>query len=96
MELPSDCVRLPLPFAVFCTQGPWRSFCVCNLISRAAGERGGWHVGWGRHLSEGFQRRRWEADLDQVAQSNIHRPEHAEGFADEVRSVILQFQEGQE
>jgi hypothetical protein len=44
MELPTEAVRLPLPFAVLCSRGIWNTFCVCELGGET-GDRGGWRIG---------------------------------------------------
>jgi hypothetical protein len=44
LALPSEVLRLPLPFAVLCSKGLWSSCCICDLTSKA-NRRGGWRIG---------------------------------------------------
>ena len=47
-SLPSEVLRLPLPFTVLCSTGNWTSICVCDLKTEGH-KRGGWRIGLRKH-----------------------------------------------
>lgn len=102
IDLPSAAVRLPLPFAVFCNIGRWKSFCVCDLSGTRA-SRGGWNIGKSarpdgervavdRFGAGAFQPPRFKPNPKDVSELSFYDPDVAESFADQIRVVASQLQ----
>ena len=96
-DLPVDIVRLPLPFAALCARGSWTTFAVCDMsLKRSRRGQGGWHLGMSVDFKQGFPSMPWKIDPEELANFSISKPDAAEDFLDEIRSVVRYLQDGED
>ena len=95
--LPSEAIRLPRPFAVFCALSRWSEIVVCDA---GRGGKGGWCLGKtcldgdGRKVArfdvDAFQQRRAAKPNREVEELvvDFNAPEGIERFADVIREAV--------